>query len=75
MEKRYETSKDTPWFLQLPSKVAILGNQIKVESKLSGRDDLVKILLEALVAVKMGQPVPKVIDEMRQRRQEYLAKQ
>ncbi len=68
----HQTKKDT-WFVRLPHASAALADRIKSECGYSGRDDLLKHMLELLVAIKTGQGLPQFVEEIKRRRQELLA--
>ena len=66
-------SKKETWFVRLPHSSASLADRIKSECGYGGRDDLLRHMLELLVAVKTGQGLPLFVDDIKRRRQELLA--
>lgn len=70
---RIQQSKKDTWFVRLPRSSVVLADKIKTECGYGGRDDLLKHMLELLVAIKTGQGLPPFVDDMKRRRQEQLA--
>ncbi len=66
-------SKKSAYFVRLPHSSAALADRIKSECGYGGRDDLLKHMLELLVAIKTGQGLPPFVDDIKRRRQELLA--
>lgn len=66
-------AKTETFHLKIPQATALLADRIKVECGYSGRDDLLKDVLETLYAIKTGAGLPAFIDDVKRRRQEILA--
>lgn len=70
---KMDQSKNETWFVRLPRSKAEMADRIKSECGYGGRDDLLKHMLELLVAIKTGQGLPPFVDDIKRRRQELLA--
>lgn len=65
--------KNETYFLRVPLATALLAERIKNECGYAGRDDLLKHVLETLVAIKTGAGLPAFIEDVKRRRLEILA--
>jgi hypothetical protein len=68
-------AKDQSWPVRVPQQTAQLLDRIKRECGHSGRDDVIFDALSTLVSIKTGKGLPPFIEDLKLRRQEFLAKQ